>query len=441
MMSAIRRSVRRLAHKAMASCAAFAAFLVLSGSASAATMNVIPLGDDVWLPTSGLAADASGNLYGTTYRGGNGNDGAVFELIRGGDGSFTYKTLYAFCPVQQHCNQAVPQSKLVVDVNGNLYGTTIAFHKGGGSVFELSPNADRSVWTLTIPHRFCSFCTRDGTDPEAGLTYAGAASGALYDGVSPLYGTTTMGGQAHYGIVFSLVPSAGSWRESKLHEFVSPEGISPHAAVMIDGRGRIFGTTSLGGSQGDGTVFELTPGRKNSWDFSTIYSFCSAANCTDGRYPLSDLIEDAAGNLFGTTSIGGTCQASGGCGVAFKLSRHKASWREDVLYNFCNLSNCADGGDPAGGLVMDGEGNLFGATIGGGNQNGSGGSSGVLYKLPAGGGEQVLYSFCSQVVVNHCIDGSNPTGDLLLDASGSLFGVTSSGGTSGNQGIAYELTP
>jgi uncharacterized repeat protein (TIGR03803 family) len=421
----------------------FGTFLVLCGGAGASTIDVIPLGNDASLPTSGLAADASGNLYGTTYRGGNSNDGVVFELIRGADGSFTYTTLYAFCP-ERRCRQAVPQSKLVVDVNGNLYGTTIAFRSGGGSVFELMPNADRSVWTLQVLHRFCGFpCSRNGTDPEAGLTYAGAASGALYDGVSALYGTTTMGGQSDDGIVFKLVPGtgAGPWKETILHQFNDQDGISPHAALMIDGQGRIFGTAVSGGSHQGGTVFELIPGSKGNWDFNVLYNFCSAANCADGRYPLSDLIEDAAGDLFGTTSIGGNCTVSGGCGVAFKLGPGESSWKERVLHSFCKRPDCADGSGPSGGLVMDGEGNLFGTTVGGGIPNESGGTSGVLYKLPAGGGEQVVYDFCSEQDIGHCIDGSDPAGDLLLDASGNLFGVTSTGGTSGVTGIAYKLTP
>jgi uncharacterized repeat protein (TIGR03803 family) len=165
---------------------------------------------------------------------------------------------------------------------------------------------------------------------------------------------------------------------------------------------------------------------------TVLYSFCSQSSCADGSYPEAGLIMDGAGNLYGTTNSGGTS----GTGVVFKLA---PDGTETVLYNFCSQSNCADGSYPSAGLIMDGAGNLYGTTNGGGT-SGTGVVAGVVFKLAPDGTEIVLYSFCSQ---SSCADGSYPEAGLIMDGAGNLYGTTLSGGsTSGTgQGVVFMVTP
>src|SRR6185312_4917897 len=173
---------------------------------------------------------------------------------------------------------------LVIDVNGNLYGvTSFGGANGEGVAFELSPNADRTAWTFSILHNFCSVggfnCTDGRTPaPNAGLTYSGAASGVLYDGVSPLYGTAYGGGGHGYGVIFELLPSESrtSWTQNVLYSFCAQasctDGSYPAAAILVDGTGNLFGTTWSGGGHGQGAVFELSPTGGGAWSETVLYS-------------------------------------------------------------------------------------------------------------------------------------------------------------------------
>lgn len=160
-----------------------------------------------------------------------------------------------------------------------------------------------------------------------------------------------------------------------------------------------------------------------------LHDFCGAGSCTDGRDPQGPLSLDALGNLFGTTNDGGQDCAFNGhftCGVVYKLAPNGASSTYTVLYKFCSVGLCDDGGVPRGGVIVDSLGNLFGTTEFGGTGRGDetrrGG--GTVFEL-SGGTEQVLYSFCTQT---HCMDGEYPWGGLVLDGHGNLFGTTSFGG-------------
>jgi uncharacterized repeat protein (TIGR03803 family) len=164
-----------------------------------------------------------------------------------------------------------------------------------------------------------------------------------------------------------------------------------------------------------------------------LYNFCDhqISTCTDGTFPRSTLLLDSAGNLYGTTSMGGTSTLCGeGCGIAFKLS----GTTETILHDFGTGSS--DGRNPMGAVVMDGEGNLYGETIGGG----SSGQYGAVYEISSTGTESVLHSF-----VDNGVDGQTPQGNLWIDSSGNLFGVTSAGGTGcvngACGGVVYEVTP
>ena len=375
-----------------------------------------------------LIRDAVGNLYGTTSFGGansgaNGGTGAgaVFEVNNAGQET----VLYSFCTAANCTDGALPTAPLVEDAAGNLYGTTSS---GGiynsGTVFKLEPPSQQGgAWTEVVLYNFCALkgCA-DGENPVAGL---------IQDAAGNLYGTTYGGGPHGWGAVFE-VNAAGV--ESVLYSFRQPstgDGNTPEGSLFQDAAGNLYGTTFQGGANQSGTVFKLTKAGVET----VLYSFCSTGgtSCTDGANPLAGLIQDAAGNFYSTTNIGGAF----GYGTAFELSPAGA---ETVLYSFCSTggANCTDGAYPLAGLLLDSVGSLYGTTDGGGAGNAGCDINGLLtcgtvFELsPPGqqGGawsESVLYSFCSQGGTD-CTDGAYPEGGLIQDASGNLYSTTSSGG-------------
>jgi uncharacterized repeat protein (TIGR03803 family) len=379
-------------------------------------------------PLAGLVMDSAHNLYGvTTYKGGSGQDsaGTVFKLSPNGK-KWKHRTLYSFCS-QANCTDGLgPQGTLILDTKGNLYGTAAGGGaNGAGAVFKLTPSGTR--WKFKVIYNFCSqggsACT-DGRTPDAGLTYAGAADGALYDGTSALYGTTINAGsdRGNFGTAYKLIPHNNRERETTLYAFCQlsncSDGASPRAGVTLDSAGNVFGTTSNGGSDWDkaGTVYQLSSGGGET----VLYQFCPAGNCPDGAYPLAPLLL-SAGTLTGTTSSGGANE-TGQDGTIFSVDANG----EHVLYSFCALSDCADGRAPAAGLVKDPSGNLIGTTSSGGNANG-----GVVYAFD-GSNETVLHAFCAS-----CGEGWEPESNVILDDERNIYGVTLGGGT--NFGTVYEL--
>jgi len=335
-----------------------------SGSTYAASNGSFPL--------AALVMDAAGNLYGTAYGGGAKNLGAVFELKPAGNGSWNETILYSFTGGSDGEN---PASTLIFDGVGNLYGTT---EYGGpsnyGTVFKLSPGAG-GAWGESILHSFAGY-PADGGYPAAGL---------VFDAKGNLYGTTSIGGTSvsclrgkkpeGCGIVFELSPAvSGSWSETLLYSFTNAngDGAFPYASLIFDGAGNLYGTTTQGGVTGKcgegknatcGTIFELSPSRTGIWTEKTLYAFKGFKN--DGGYPLAGLTMDTSGNLYGTTDVGGDASNSQydlGFGTVFELSPSSGGeWSESVLHNF-QLGS--DGGVPQSGLLLDGSGNLFGATAG-----------------------------------------------------------------------------
>jgi uncharacterized repeat protein (TIGR03803 family) len=388
--------------------------------------------NDGQTPVAGLVMDFSGNLYGTTQTGGKSNAGTVFELMHGEDGSWTEAVLHPFCSKAGCVDGAGPVAALIFDQSGNLYGTTSGGGKyGSGVAFELSPNADRSKWTIHVLHAFCSTC-KDGVYIYAGLSYAGQSSGAPYDGASALFGTAFSGGAYGRGIVYELAPAkSGKWHEKILYSFCAngcSDGQNPAAEVLVADPRTLYGTTEFGGggANGDGEVFKLVrPRGQKNWQQSVLYSFCTQANCADGDTPLSRLFMDSKGNLLGTTPYGGAA----GSGVVFRVAPDGG---ETVLYSFCSQQNCADGGIPQAGIVEDQSGNIFGTTYAWGKSE----EAGVVFELNAS--YQVLYPFCSQ---NGCLDGSSPWAQVIVDSAGNLFGTTSAGGPGWAGGTVFELTP
>jgi len=382
-------------------------------------------GTDGYHPEAGLILDAAGNLYGTTYWGGNYGDGTVFELTPNGSGGWTETVLYNFCSQTGCADGANPAAGLIFDAAGNLYGTTYGggtynyYCSGGcGTVFKLTPQAGGG-WTETVLHSFGNVLG-DGFLPDAGL---------IFDVAGNLYGTTYAGGAYGQGAVFELTPTGGGgWTVNVLFSFNYTDGFGPSAALIFDAAGNLYGTTILGGNYGAGTVFELTPNPSGGWTETVLHSF--NRNGTDGWYPEAGLILYAAGNLYGTTYWGGTQWCGGsGCGTVFELTVRYGGWAYTVLHSFSG----GDGAGPSAGLILDAAGNLYGTTSAGG-VNGVGT---VLELTPiAGGGwtEQVLHNF------GNGTDGVNPWSGLIFDAAGNLYGTTYWGGNYGD-GTVFELTP
>ncbi|HLY06897.1 MAG TPA: choice-of-anchor tandem repeat GloVer-containing protein [Rhizomicrobium sp.] len=372
---------------------------------------------------SGLVIDSSGNLFGVTYSGGKHGAGVVFEFE---PSTGQYSTLHSFCSEKGCKDGSQPERvSLVIDINGSLYGTTSS---GGnkhqaGVVFELVRTD--SGWKDVTLYRFCSLTNcADGTEPFDGLSYAGAAAGQLYDGVSPLFGTTLYGGVAEtsVGTVFSLTPQSGSktWGEQALYSFCSQancsDGAAPDTPLFIDSQGDIYGTTPADDYGSNGTVFELIKSGTNYTE-SVLHSFCAQQNCIDGTDPKGGVTMDAQGNLYGTAVSGG----ANTYGLIFELSPDGSQWQFADIADF----DGTNGASPLAPLTMDNNGDLFGTTYRGGTNN-----WGTVFEF--NGSVRSLYSFCKKC------DGTSV--GVVEDSAGNLYGVTSQGGDK-DKGTLYKLSP
>lgn len=247
-------------------------------------------------------------------------------------------------------------------------------------------------------------------------------SSLVRDGKGNLYGTTTVGGSSKNclsgcGTVFKLDTSGN---ETVLHSFTGKDGANPYGGLVRDSQNNLYGTTLNGGAHGAGTIFKIAPhGRE-----TVLYSFSGGA---DGGFPYAGLVRDKAGNLYGTTYLGGTCPAYYGCGTVFKLD---TTGKEAVIYNFKGGLN--DGAFPYAGLVRDAKGNLYGTTVGGGDGNCLPDGCGSVFKIGSNGREAMVYLFQG-------LDGFMPYGGLVRDKSGNLYGTTSWSGL--GQGSVFSLSP
>jgi len=293
-------------------------------------------------PEAGLVMDSAGNLYGTTYQGGElsaclqvaSGCGVVFKLDTAGKET----ALYTFTGGADGAN---PFAGLIMDAAGDLYGTTLyGGDSNSGNVFKIDTTGKE-----TVLHTFTGGA--DGGNPQARL---------VLDPSGNLYGTTQHGGTYLKGTVFKLSTDG---EESVLHSFGGPpDGAYPLAGVVLDSAGNLYGTTFQGGipyacfSAGCGVVFKLDSSGKES----TLYSFTGG---TDGANPEASVVLDTLGNLYGTTLQGGDATAcfSAGCGVVFQLA---TTGTETVLHSFGSVNN--DGSNPAAGLILDALGNIYGST-------------------------------------------------------------------------------
>jgi uncharacterized repeat protein (TIGR03803 family) len=292
-----------------------------SGYASTPTTLVRFGSADGANPRAGLIADDKGNLFGTTTSGGANNDGTVFEIRKTAHGyANTPTTLVSFNGADG--GGANPSAGVIMDANGNLFGTTAsggAFGGAdvGGTVFEITKTAHGYANTPTILVSFCALADcADGNAPGGGL---------IIDAEGNLFGTTQFTAEARGanlgkgGTVFEVVKTASGYASTPttLVSFNGADGANPVASLIMDAKGNLFGTTYLGGTPGLGTVFEVV---KTASGYAstptTLVSFCALANCADGDRPQAGLIADAHGNLFGTTTGGGT----NGHGTVFEVT-------------------------------------------------------------------------------------------------------------------------
>jgi uncharacterized repeat protein (TIGR03803 family) len=371
---------------------------------------------------AGLIIDAHGNLYGTAESGGTHGYGVVYELSPGGAGQWTETVLYNFKGGTE--DGASPHATLVQDSAGNLYGTTVSgglgastCNSGCGTAFMLT-NAT-GHWEETVLHRFTG--GSDGSVPYAGLSM---------DAAGNLYGATVAGGAYDAGAVYKLTPGSSGWTQTVLYSFQGrPDGSGPFAAPLLDAAGNLYGTTETGGAHNLGIVYTLAPQPDGSFAEHVLHNFAGGA---DGANPLgAGLIFDRRGNLYGTTTMGG----SANCGTAFMLVPNSSDgWTDHILHTFLGLD--AHDGENPNGLVFDARGNLYGTTTGGGTDN-----PGTIFKMthnPDGGWtETVLYNFTAGET------GAYPMAGVVLDPAGNLYGTTLWGGPSGTTtgGVAFQFTP
>jgi uncharacterized repeat protein (TIGR03803 family) len=372
-------------------------------------------------PAGGLTVAGSGALYGTSSSGGNNGYGVIFKLVQRGSG-WVLSPLYEFAAASDGRN---PYGGVVIGPNGALYGTTA---QGGsaqrGTVFALRPplrpcTAAQCYWNETILHSFTG--SPDGSNP--------AYENLTSDQAGTIYGTTHSGGTSNDGVVFQLAQSGGQWTEAILHSFGDNDGALPEAGVIFDAAGNLYGTTLRGGTGGNcqggcGIAYQLSPAN-GSWTEHTLVNFDPELS---GANPFSTLSADQSGNLFGTTSIGGgrgggtvfeltpsdgsfslsvpfgfginpacnphsgvtmdpagnlygVCYSGGahGAGMVFKLTNSNMGWMLTALHDFGG----SDGSNPWGPVVLDASGNVYGTAYQGGNTGGACGGfgCGVVWEI------------------------------------------------------------
>jgi hypothetical protein len=380
-------------------------------------------GSDGSGPVGGMVRDSNGNLYGMTEYGGTGNCGAgsiagcgtVFELSPDGHGGWTETVIYSFTGA---ADGQIPVAGLILDAHGNLYGTTQGngVAPNYGSAFELSPGGNG--WVITVLHAF-----RGGTD-------GGGVEGPLaMDSGGRLYGTTSFFGPKGRGTTFQLTNTGSSWKLKNIHAFSGgSDGDQPEGQLVVGSSGTVYGTTRGGGTC-CGVFYSISQSSKGVWVERVLHAFTGGH---DGGTLLYGLSADQQGNLYGPSP------KAPNWGEVFQFSPKPGSkkWNRKTLYAFRPLGKQGPE-DPSGPVVLDSLGNVFGVSSLGGPP----GTAGTVYKLTPDDhwGVSVLYAFPSD-----SSSGSSPVGQLVLDGDGNVYGATVGGGTGcSNQscGLIFEVTP
>jgi hypothetical protein len=410
-------------------------------------------GSDGWEPLASLVADKAGNLYGTTFYGGNTSGpycfingcGTVFQLQPPASpaGTWTKTILYNFAGNPDGYFPSV--GPLILDKAGNLYGTTQFGGSGGygyGTIFQLSPPAEQGdTWTETILYNFT-----DGNDGGV------PANGVIADAAGNLYGTTNDGGQygqQGVGTAFQLAPplvADGAWTETTLVSFkVIKDGDEPNQ-LTFGGDGIFYGSRSADNilctpsyPKYCGSVFELRREGSN-WRMQTIHQFTGA---DDGSSPSSVLIFDKKGNLYGTTVGFGGNTTTGGTVFELTPPTGSGSWTETLLYNFTGES---DGGAPLGNLIFGPKGNLYDTTFYGGDLSCNLGlGCGVVFQLAPPSQPNLTWTETVLHIFGNGHDGQDPTAGVIVGEDSVLFGTASGGGGSsscnGGCGTVFDIKP
>ncbi len=401
--------------------------LALMSTAQAQTFNVLfnfagngSNGAAFW-PYNGLTMTAGGNFYGTTLKGGTFEKGTVFELRHVGSG-WVLNLLYEF---QGGTDGADPVSGVTIGPSGVLYGTTevggdqsCGVAGGCGTIYSLRPPSHASgsasaPWTETVLYRFQG--VPDGARPQYG--------NLVFDANSNFYGTTQYGGELQdcgssgCGTVYELSPSGGGWTESILHSFnAQADGSQPLGGIIRDEYNDLYGVTSVGNAN----FFTLQPS-ENDFEYYDVQQFTTSVGCA---IDSSLLLDPNTFNFYGVAQGCGP-SGSGAGGTIF-----------DWFYGFSQVYNFGTSREgasaPEGPLIEDLATDLYGVSYDGGTYQ-----QGNVYKMAYVHGNYVytdLYDFTGGS------DGAGPVGNLVMDASGNLYGVTSGGG-SHSGGVVFEITP
>lgn len=382
----------------------FGVLLTLTCVAQTQTFQVLHTfeGSDGISPGA-LVIDSGGNLYGSAALGGIDNCnrvgcGTVFELSQSQSG-WSFATLYEF---QSKTDGYNPASPLTIGPGGIFYGSTTdgGLEGGGGTVFRLfpvcaDPGCQQRLWVKNTLYRFLQ-CKGAGTN-----------GGLVLDKAGNLYGTT-IAACSRLGQVYELSPAQGlqNWTETTVHAFTGTPGDGEWIlnTLLIDSAGNLYGPSFSGGSFGVGTIYRFSP-QGSSWREDLLYNFSGL----EIARPVNSLIADASGSLYGVTY--GDQQPS----IAFKLTNAGSSWKFTQLHTF----SAGEAQALTSGLVMDAAGKLYGAG------NGGAFGQGAVYKLtptPNGWSYATLYDFTGGS------DGASPAGPLVLDAMGNLYGSATAGG-------------
>jgi len=367
------------------------------------------------LPNWTVTQDTAGNLFGTTFGGGQTQGGVVYEL---GYGTWSETIIHSF----DFNNEGDgPAFGVALDEKGDLYGTTIV---GGGSdqgtVFELTPS--QGQWAVTV-------------------LYELGSRGLLLDGKGNLYSALGAGKYGE-GAIGELSLGPDAWTYNDLYSFCAEppqcqDGEAPNDPLVFDTSGKLYGTTLYGGNEiycvadtyGCGVAFQLKPNRDGTWTYHLLHAF--ATDLSDGEVPTGALAIDGTGSLYGATNLGGPT----GGGTVYRLipSSVGQGWKEAILYTF---ADCLKGCSPVNGLAMDKSGNLYGAAGGGNTLCAGNNYCGLVYELSPEGGNKWKYT------VLHKFSGTDGYGPLgvTVGSDGNLYGTTLRGGKD-NLGVVFQITP
>ena len=410
------------------------AFALVAGAPLAAAQNYQVIhnfaGSDGYSPWAGVTLDAAGNLYGSSQQS-FASFGNAYKLKQTVGGWF-------MTPLSSFSGSSgrYPESPVVFAPGGALMGTT----SGGGS--SACQGGCGIVYAMRPPQTPCRSVSCPWSQ-QIVYQFSGGADGAspsvgklIFDQSGNVYGTAAGGGASNHGVVYKLSRTNGGWTETVLYSFAGgSDGATPVSGVIFDAAGNLYGTTLTGGgtgctlSSGCGTVFKLTPSG-SGWSETVLYRFQTQL---DGEQPWAGLTLSPSGSLYGATLAGGVNNA----GVVFELTPSGGSWTYSVLHRFDDLDYDAAG--PLSTLTLSPSGTLYGTTYGDGDY-----SSGAIFALTpsAGGGWTFsnLYSFTGQE------DGLWPIGGVTLGADGTLYGTTSEGGANFCDfevacGVIWKLTP